>query len=119
MSGEIVVDPTELADARWFAPEELPTVPPKLSIASELIDDFVRAPSTVMTRGFAAARDELGPPAELVLERVRLAERDRRDQVAEHRRELERVAGAAGRDHERWRASGWRAIQKFSSTVSQ
>lgn len=41
-SGEIVADPTELADAGWFAPDELPTVPPKLSIARELIDDFVR-----------------------------------------------------------------------------
>lgn len=40
--GEIVADPTELADAGWFAPHELPTVPPKLSIARELIDDFVR-----------------------------------------------------------------------------
>jgi NAD+ diphosphatase len=41
-SGEIVADPTELADANWFAPDELPMVPPKLSIARELIDDFVR-----------------------------------------------------------------------------
>jgi NAD+ diphosphatase len=41
-SGDIVPDPTELADAGWFAPDELPIVPPKLSIARELIDDFVR-----------------------------------------------------------------------------
>lgn len=40
--GEIVADPTELADAGWYAPHELPVVPPKLSIARELIDDFVR-----------------------------------------------------------------------------
>lgn len=40
-SGEIVADPSELADAGWFAPSELPTIPPKLSIARELIDDFV------------------------------------------------------------------------------
>ena len=39
--GDIVADPTELADAGWFAPDELPIVPPKLSIARELIDDFV------------------------------------------------------------------------------
>ena len=39
--GEIVADPTELADAGWFAPDALPPVPPKLSIARELIDDFV------------------------------------------------------------------------------
>ena len=41
-SGEIVEDPTEIADAGWFAPDLLPVVPPRLSIARELIDDFVR-----------------------------------------------------------------------------
>jgi NAD+ diphosphatase len=40
-SGEIVADPTEIADAGWFGPHELPVVPPKLSIARALIDDFV------------------------------------------------------------------------------
>lgn len=40
--GEIVADPTELAEAGWFAPDALPMVPPKLSIARALIDDFVR-----------------------------------------------------------------------------
>jgi NAD+ diphosphatase len=40
--GEIVPDPAEIADADWFAPDELPRIPPKLSIARELIDDFVR-----------------------------------------------------------------------------
>ena len=40
--GEIVADPTEIADAEWFAPDELPRIPPRLSIARELIDDFVR-----------------------------------------------------------------------------
>jgi NAD+ diphosphatase len=40
--GEIVPDPTEIADADWFAPDELPRIPPRLSIARELIDDFVR-----------------------------------------------------------------------------
>ncbi|HEX5062697.1 MAG TPA: NAD(+) diphosphatase [Kofleriaceae bacterium] len=40
--GEIEADPTELAEANWFAPDALPIVPPKLSIARELIDDFVR-----------------------------------------------------------------------------
>jgi NAD+ diphosphatase len=42
VSGEIVADPTELADAGWFAPDALPMVPPKLSIARELIEDFAR-----------------------------------------------------------------------------
>jgi NAD+ diphosphatase len=40
--GDIVADPTEIADADWFAPDELPRIPPRLSIARELIDDFVR-----------------------------------------------------------------------------
>jgi NAD+ diphosphatase len=40
--GEIVCEPTEIADAEWFSPDELPRIPPKLSIARELIDDFVR-----------------------------------------------------------------------------
>ena len=41
-AGELTPDPTELLDARWFAPDALPIIPPKLSIARELIDDFVR-----------------------------------------------------------------------------
>jgi NAD+ diphosphatase len=41
-SGEIVEDPTEIMDAGWYAPDALPTVPGKLSIASELIADFAR-----------------------------------------------------------------------------
>ena len=40
-SGEIVADPTEIADAGWFGPDEIPVIPPKLSIARALIDDFV------------------------------------------------------------------------------
>lgn len=41
-SGDLVEEPTEIADAGWFAPDALPPVPPRLSIARELIDDFVR-----------------------------------------------------------------------------
>ncbi len=41
-SGEIVADPVEIMEAAWYAPDALPVVPPKLSIARELIDDFVR-----------------------------------------------------------------------------
>ena len=41
-SGELRADPTEITDAAWFAPDEIPRIPPKLSIARELIDDFVR-----------------------------------------------------------------------------
>jgi NAD+ diphosphatase len=40
--GEIVADPSEIAEAGWFAAGALPPLPPKLSIARELIDDFAR-----------------------------------------------------------------------------
>lgn len=40
--GEIVADASEIAEAAWYAPDELPLIPPRLSIARELIDDFVR-----------------------------------------------------------------------------
>jgi NAD+ diphosphatase len=36
--GEIVVDRKELDDAKWFGLEELPPLPPRLSIARRLID---------------------------------------------------------------------------------
>lgn len=40
-SGEISPDPSEIADARWFAPHEFPQIPGKISISRQLIDDFV------------------------------------------------------------------------------
>lgn len=40
-AGEIAIDPRELADARWFGVDELPQIPPSISIARRLIDDFV------------------------------------------------------------------------------
>jgi NAD+ diphosphatase len=40
-SGELHADPTEIMDAGWFARDAIPVVPPKLSIARELIDAFV------------------------------------------------------------------------------
>ncbi|HEY6034590.1 MAG TPA: NUDIX domain-containing protein, partial [Kofleriaceae bacterium] len=43
-SGELNPDPTEIMDAGWFARDEIPVVPPKLSIARELIDAFVNSP---------------------------------------------------------------------------
>ena len=39
--GEIRVDGREIADARWFPPDGLPRLPPSMSIARDLIDDFV------------------------------------------------------------------------------
>ncbi|NMO16474.1 NAD(+) diphosphatase [Pyxidicoccus fallax] len=39
--GDIVVDPKEIAEARWFSPDDLPMLPPRLSIARQLIDSFI------------------------------------------------------------------------------
>ncbi len=39
--GEFAFGDDEIADAQWFAPDALPLVPPKISIARKLIDDFV------------------------------------------------------------------------------
>lgn len=43
-SGEIVIEKKELADAAWFSKHNLPKIPPKLSIARQLIDWFVSTP---------------------------------------------------------------------------
>lgn len=40
-SGEITPDPDEIADARWFAADDLPPVPPPASISGQLIRHFV------------------------------------------------------------------------------
>src|ERR1019366_10744619 len=32
-SGDIVIDPTEIADAQWFSADAMPLIPPKMSIA--------------------------------------------------------------------------------------
>lgn len=40
-SGEIRLEEAEIADANWFRPDELPDVPPPISIARRLIDSFV------------------------------------------------------------------------------
>jgi NAD+ diphosphatase len=36
-SGEIAVDGKEILEAHWFGENELPNIPPKLSIAGQLI----------------------------------------------------------------------------------
>ena len=41
VSGEIEIDPTEIVDAKWFAPDDLPQIPPGISIARRLIDDWL------------------------------------------------------------------------------
>lgn len=40
-SGDIAVDGTEIAEADWFTTDELPPIPPRLSIARRLIDDWI------------------------------------------------------------------------------
>jgi NAD+ diphosphatase len=40
LSGEIQIDGEEIVDARWFRPPDLPPIPPPLSIARRLIDDW-------------------------------------------------------------------------------
>jgi len=42
-SGEIVCDPSEIAEAAWFRRDELPMVPPPISIARRLIDAWLSA----------------------------------------------------------------------------
>jgi NAD+ diphosphatase len=39
-SGEIQIDGEEIVDARWFKKDRLPTIPPPLSIARRMIDDW-------------------------------------------------------------------------------
>jgi NAD+ diphosphatase len=39
--GEIRCDDNEIADAQWFAPDDLPALPGPISIARRLIDDWV------------------------------------------------------------------------------
>lgn len=41
-AGDIKLEESELADARWFAADELPGIPPPFTIARKLIDWFVR-----------------------------------------------------------------------------
>jgi NAD+ diphosphatase len=40
-SGDIVLEEEEIADAQWFSAHNLPKLPPKISIARQLIDAFI------------------------------------------------------------------------------
>jgi len=40
VSGDIRIDPVEIADAAWFAADDLPMIPPGVSIARRLIDGW-------------------------------------------------------------------------------
>jgi NAD+ diphosphatase len=39
--GDIRIDDSEIADAGWFSADNLPAVPPRISIARRLIDWFI------------------------------------------------------------------------------
>ncbi|MEY2399767.1 MAG: diphosphatase [Actinomycetota bacterium] len=39
--GDVVLDETEIADAQWYAADDLPMVPPGMSIARKMIDEWV------------------------------------------------------------------------------
>jgi NAD+ diphosphatase len=41
-SGEIRCDPTEIVDANWYRRDDLPPIPPGISIARKLIDAWLR-----------------------------------------------------------------------------
>lgn len=41
-SGEITIDHAELIDVGWFAPDNLPEVPPEGSVARKMINEFIR-----------------------------------------------------------------------------
>lgn len=43
VSGEIQCDGVEIADARWFTRDQMPTLPGQLSISFALIDDFLKS----------------------------------------------------------------------------
>jgi NAD+ diphosphatase len=45
-SGDIRLEEEELSDAGWFAADDLPPVPPRVSIARQMIDAFVRRNSS-------------------------------------------------------------------------
>ncbi|HAP76260.1 MAG TPA: NAD(+) diphosphatase [Acidimicrobiaceae bacterium] len=40
-SGDIVCDPTEIVDAQWFRRDDLPPIPPPISISRRLIDHWL------------------------------------------------------------------------------
>ena len=40
-SGDLVLDETEIADANWYRRDDLPTIPPGISVARRLIDEWL------------------------------------------------------------------------------
>ena len=46
LDGELALDPAEIVDAGWYRRDELPMIPPPISIARKLIDAWVAETST-------------------------------------------------------------------------
>ncbi|QRK12007.1 NAD(+) diphosphatase [Archangium violaceum] len=49
--GDIQVDGKEIAEAAWFTPDNLPNLPPPMSIARQLINSFIAQVKARSTRG--------------------------------------------------------------------
>jgi NAD+ diphosphatase len=47
--GEIDLEESEIADARWFSAHDMPQLPPKISIARRLIDTFLHRNESVVS----------------------------------------------------------------------
>ena len=45
LSGEILVQDSEIVDAAWFGPDELPQLPGRFSLARHLVDGFLHRPA--------------------------------------------------------------------------
>ena len=61
-SGEIACDPTEIAEANWYRRDDLPMIPPGISIARKLIDGWV---DEADVRATSARCDACSTPAAL------------------------------------------------------
>ena len=46
-SGDIQLQEDEIADARWFPIDDLPTIPGKIAISRWLIDDYLRGQGVI------------------------------------------------------------------------
>jgi NAD+ diphosphatase len=56
-SGEIKVQDSEILDAAWFSPRELPQMPGRFSLARQLIDGFLARASTTGAKGLDVGGD--------------------------------------------------------------
>jgi NAD+ diphosphatase len=61
--GELRVEPDEIEDAGWFEADDLPAVPPRISIARAMIDAFVAQRDRDYRRTTAGQRHQDVPPS--------------------------------------------------------